>query len=248
MNYTLTMKTKMKQFALLVPVFLSLLAAVPASAATIDASRSQISTQVGNVVTVQYTIDPAGEREYSAKLALNFPPGVLSLTSFQLGDGWIALTQPGYDRVDNTNGVLVKTAGYPRGTNVPTIFGTAQFKVVGSGTGTVTLAGDSFVHNAALANALVMASPVTTTITAAKAAPKPAPTPAPAPAPAPTPAPAAPAAPSPQPSQNLFDVQPVGVSTSTPESSGWSTWSIIGVVVVLIVIVVVAMRWTKKTP
>jgi hypothetical protein len=240
------MKMNMKKIALVLPALLSLAIALPVSAATIDASRSQVAAQVGNVITVQYTIDPAGEREYSAKLALNFPPGVLTLTSFQFGDGWIALSQPGYDRVDNVNGVLVKTAGYPKGTAVPTIFGTAQFKVVGNGTGTVTLAGDSFVHNAARANALVMASPVTTTVTASRPAAKPAAaTPAPVPAPVPTPAPAIP---SPQPSQNLFDVQPVGISTSTPESSGWSTWSVIGVVVVLIVIVAVAMRWTKKAP
>lgn len=219
--------------------------AIPASAATITSSRSQVSAQVGNIITVQYTLNPAGERQYSAKLVLNYSPQVLSLSSFQYGDNWIALSQTGYDRVDNVNGTLIKTGGYPKGTADPVLFGTAQFRVIGSGNTTIALSGDSFVHNASRQNTLT-GGPVTavTATRAPAAAPKAAPTPSPAQTPAPS-APA-PTAPQQQSNQNLFDVQPV--VPPAPESSGVSVGTIVGGIVVLVLICWGLYSWLKKTP
>ena len=60
-----------------------------------------------------------------------------------MGSGGMALSQPGYDSIDNTNGVMIKTAGYTGGITSLTPFGTITFAAEKSGSGTITIGNGS---------------------------------------------------------------------------------------------------------
>src|SRR5205823_1611911 len=59
--------------------------------------------------------------------------------------GWTALSQPGYDVVNNTTGSLIKTAGHPGGITTGTILGTITFKAKATGSATIKATTDSLL-------------------------------------------------------------------------------------------------------
>ncbi len=70
------------------------------------------------------------------------------MTAFTLGSNWMALTQTGYDLTNNTNGILVKTAGYPDGFSGATTFGTITFYAKNSGNGAIKIGNSSLAFEA----------------------------------------------------------------------------------------------------
>ena len=118
--------------------------ALPVMAAT-TASLSPTSVNVvaGKSFTITVAVDPQGTKNYAEKLEVDFPAGNLQVSSFTLGSGWMALAQSGYDSTDNTNGVLIKTAGYTGGITGPTTFGTITFTALKSGSGNITIGNKS---------------------------------------------------------------------------------------------------------
>ncbi|HVW82328.1 MAG TPA: hypothetical protein VHC68_00005, partial [Candidatus Paceibacterota bacterium] len=74
---------------------------------------------------------------------LVFDPALLSVERFTLAPGWLALPEPGYELVDNARGVLVETAGYPRGFTGTTTFGVVTFSARRAGQASVVVAGAS---------------------------------------------------------------------------------------------------------
>jgi hypothetical protein len=74
--------------------------------------------------------------------------------SFTFGSGWLALTQPGYDSIDNTNGVLIKTAGYPGGFSSSANFGTVSFYAKKTGSGTIKIGDSSLAFQASSQSAI----------------------------------------------------------------------------------------------
>jgi hypothetical protein len=134
-----------------------------AAAATITVSPVKLTVQNGDAFSVRYVIDPQGEKGYTAKLVLRMPPDILKVESFQFGDSWIPLSQPGYDSIDAVNGTLIKTAGYPGGVSAPTLFATIRFRAIGLGSSAITIQNDSLVLDATNTNVLDT-SPVTTTV------------------------------------------------------------------------------------
>src|SRR5487761_385930 len=114
-----------------------------AAASTASFSPSAIAVAPGQTFNLVISVDPQGAKDYTEKVGLNFPAGVLEVKSFTLGDNWMALSQSGYDSVDNTKGVLVKTAGYPGGISSATTFGTVSFYAKEAGTGNITFGNDS---------------------------------------------------------------------------------------------------------
>ena len=120
-----------------------------ASAATLSLSPTSVNVTRGQNVTMTVALNPQGSLAYTTKVELRFPANLLEVKSFSFaGSGWQALVQPGYDLTDNTNGVLIKTAGYPGGISSQVNFGTVTFLAKASGTGTVTIADVSAVYNA----------------------------------------------------------------------------------------------------
>ena len=133
----------MKRLATTLAVSALFLAPALVSAASIQLSPTQVSVVAGHTFTVTITATPTGSPIYTTSANLSFNPNVLEATSFSLAPTWIGVTQNGYDSMDNTNGVLIKTGGYPAGFNTPTTFGTVTFTAKAAGTATIAATGNS---------------------------------------------------------------------------------------------------------
>jgi len=125
--------------------FLSLIATPIAFAAvtTISMSPINVSVVAGQTFSVNLSLNPQESKIYTAKVALDFPADLIEVQSFTLGNKWMALSQDGYDLVDNTNGAFIKTAGYPKGVSSEAIFGSITFKAKKSGSGYISLNSES---------------------------------------------------------------------------------------------------------
>jgi hypothetical protein len=123
--------------------------AMPAMAATnASLSPASVSVTAGKSFSVVITANPQGVMNYAEKLEVDYPASNLEVTSFTLGNNWMALTQSGYDSIDNTNGTLIKTAGYPAGFSGATTFGTITFYAKKVGTGTIKIGNSSLAFEA----------------------------------------------------------------------------------------------------
>lgn len=122
----------------------SLLFVAPALAATVvTLSPATINVAPGKTFDVAISVNPQGTANYVEKVELTYPADLLEVKSFTQGNAWMGLTQPGYDLMDNTNGVLLKSAGYPSGITAQTPFGTVTFSAKKAGTGTINIGGNS---------------------------------------------------------------------------------------------------------
>jgi len=105
------------------------------------------SYEVGDTFEADIVISPT-ESIYTAGIYLEYPANLLKVESFSFASTWMPLSQSEYDSIDNTNGLLVKTAGYPGGVDSPLTLGTATFRVLDSGQATVEFSSDTFALNA----------------------------------------------------------------------------------------------------
>lgn len=130
-------------------IFIALALPVGASAATFSFSPASISTAPGKNFSVSvYVVPAAGEEITTAKFDAAFEPGVVSVTSFTPASGWMALTQPGYDAINNTTGVVTKTGGYPSKVTTSTLFGTLVFTAVADGNSLLATSANSLLLDA----------------------------------------------------------------------------------------------------
>lgn len=169
---------------------------------------------------VPITIDPAGESGYTVRFALDFPAESLEVTGFTFGSNWIAVSQTGYDLVDNTGGHLIKSAGFPGGFDSLQSFGIVSFRAKNAGLFAITVGTQSFILNAESKSTLVSRPQIQVSITddAAPTAPTTSTPEAPATSltptsPKPTPKPVTPTTTTPEPlpdlpadRENLFDI------------------------------------------
>src|SRR3989344_3975554 len=114
-----------------------------AFAASINLSAGNFQATEGGSFDAIITLNPESSKNYTTKLVLNFPPELLSVKSFEFGPNWLALSQPGYDLSDNKAGILIKTAGYPKGTDQTTVFGKIKFSVKKSGSAKIVISNSS---------------------------------------------------------------------------------------------------------
>ncbi len=145
---------------------------MPAHAAT-NLGFSALSVNVGEGETFDIAIhaDPQGIKNYTLKAEINFPPDLLEVTEFVKTGGWIPLVQPGFDLIDNDNGVFIKTGGYVGGFSAPATLGMVTFKAKKAGTGTISATANSMVLDANSQNVISSALPgIDITIRAADAA------------------------------------------------------------------------------
>jgi len=184
------------------------------AATTVSFSPVNISVSQGKTFNVTVAVNPQGVNNYTAKIQLNYPANLLEVKSFSFGNSWMPLTQSGYDLIDNTNGVLIKTAGYPGGLSSSVAFGTVSFLAKKAGSGIIKTDSGSLALDANNQNVLSGTPSVSVAITApvsVPAAPK-APT---APAPSPTETPATPE----QPITEQPIEQPVAQPEPAPQTS-----------------------------
>lgn len=122
----------------------ALVLATPVLASTsISLSPSNINVAPGENFNVVVAVNPYGVGNYTVKAEIEYPADLLKVKSFNFGSGWLALSQSGYDLVDNENGLLIKTAGYPGGLSASATFGVITFSAKKTGGGIITIGSNS---------------------------------------------------------------------------------------------------------
>jgi len=146
--------------------------AMPALAATtVSLSPASVNVVSGKSFNVVVAVNPQGASNYTEKIELDYPADLLQVKSFSLGSNWMALSQTGYDLVDNANGTLIKTAGYPGGLSSSATFGTISFYAKKAGSGVIKLGTGSLALDANNQNVLSGAPSVSVAIAAPASVP-----------------------------------------------------------------------------
>jgi len=144
-------------FTVLITGLVALALTAPVLAATtVSLSPTSISATEGRNFVLTVKIDPQGLKNYTAKMELTYPADLLRVNSFTFGTSWMPVSQPGYDSIDNINGILVKTAGYPGGIASQATFGTISFFARKTGTGIIKLGSNSLALDATNQNLLAL--------------------------------------------------------------------------------------------
>ncbi len=132
----------MKKFSALI-IGLSFAFPLAASAATFNVSPSSGTYNIGDTVTLNVSVNPAGSTIYTAMLDARFSPANFEVVSFTLNDALLPLKQAGYDALDNGGGILTKTGGYSGGITSTASFGTIVLRAKSAGSATFTVADSS---------------------------------------------------------------------------------------------------------
>lgn len=148
------------------------IATVAYAAGSITLSPTAKTVVPGQTFTVVVAAAPNGSA-YTVKAVVRYPANLLEIKSFSFANGWLPLTQAGYDTVDNAGGVLVKTAGYPGGLTTGKALGTITFKAKAVGSATVTVGSDSMLLDAGNANLFSAGGQTVVTIKQPAATPTP---------------------------------------------------------------------------
>ncbi|MFA5158743.1 MAG: cohesin domain-containing protein [Patescibacteria group bacterium] len=141
-------------FTLLIGLAALLLTMPVFAATTVSLSPTNINATEGQNFNLTVKIDPQGLKNYTAKIELTYPTDLLRVNSFTFGTSWMPISQPGYDSIDNINGILVKTAGYPGGIASQATFGTISFSAKKTGTGIIKFGSNSLALDATNQNLL----------------------------------------------------------------------------------------------
>ena len=142
-------------FTFLLAGFVALALTAPVFAATtVSLSPTGINATEGQNFTLTVKIDPQDLKNYTAKIELTYPADLLRARSFNFGTSWMPVSQPGYDLIDNANGILIKTAGYPGGLAAQATFGTISFFAKKTGSGIIKLGSNSLALDATNQNLL----------------------------------------------------------------------------------------------
>ena len=146
------MSKKIITFLILILFFFPVL--VFGSASFLFLSK-QLNYKEGQIFSVPvYVIPDNGEKIFTAKASVVFDPQFLEITSFSFKEGVLPLVQEGYDKIDNNNGVLVKTAGYSGGISSQNLLGTITFRSKKYGTTNVLIGNESLILNSSNSNVL----------------------------------------------------------------------------------------------
>lgn len=123
------------------------------AATTISFSPLAGEYREGQTFSVNVVVNPQSP-VYTVKAELNYSANLLEVQSFTFANNWMPLSQSGYDLIDNSNGVLIKTAGYPSGLSSQAALGTVVFRVKARGSATVKLGDGSLVLDGNNANTI----------------------------------------------------------------------------------------------
>jgi len=147
--------------------FLALTLALPvmASAATFSFVPSTGSFAPGKTFSVVVYVNPSGGEEITtAKLSSLFSASGLEVISFTQAKDWIPLAVPGSNLIDNVNGKLIKTGGFPARVTASKQFGTLVLKAKSAGVATLSVEGDSMMLDSSNTNKFVSTSGASFTI------------------------------------------------------------------------------------
>ena len=114
---------------------------------------STVNVVAGQKVDLTVYTNSNGVKNGTVKVEVKYPADLLQVSSFVQSSTWMSNTETGYDTIDNTNGVLIKTAGYPRGFTSTVSFGTITFTAKKAGVATVEVSNGSLALDASGKNA-----------------------------------------------------------------------------------------------
>lgn len=124
-------------------------------ASSINLSSVKNNIRVGETYTLSVVVDPDNQKVFTVKTILSYPPDMLRLSTFTFDDMWTPLNQPGYNEINNENGTLIKTGGYPSGFSSRTTFGVIKFIGLKEGNATVSVVEGSQVFDSESKNTLL---------------------------------------------------------------------------------------------
>ena len=120
-----------------------------AFASVISLSPTSIPVTPGKVFTVNVMVNPNGAHIYTVRANISFDPALVSETAFKFSPKLLVLPMKGSDVVNNTTGVLIKTAGYiPSGITSTALFGTITFRAKKVGVAHISVTTKSTVLDA----------------------------------------------------------------------------------------------------
>ncbi len=137
-----------------------------AMTAAISLVPSSGTLAVGTTKAVNIYVTPESGAVYTAKVTVHFPASLLHVENFTPASGVIALSQPGYDLVDNAGGVIIKTVGFPKGVTSQTLVGTIMFAGAHAGSAQVSVDSGSLALEVDNSNAALSFGTALFTITA----------------------------------------------------------------------------------
>ncbi len=109
----------------------------------ISLNPGNLNIKPGQSFSLNILVSPQNLKNYTVKAELKYPAQLMEIIEFKLADKWVGLNQLGYNLMDNANGVLIKTAGYPKGFSTNLIFGTVIFKAKKTGAGVISIGNGS---------------------------------------------------------------------------------------------------------
>src|SRR6266498_528758 len=146
------MQQKIVMVAVVILGLLGLVSLTQAASDSLLLSPAAKTVTKGQTFTVVVSVKPVGDKVYTVKASVTYPASLLEVKSFAFASGWLPLTQPGYDSINNTNGLLVKSAGYAGGLSSLKTLGTITFRAKAAGTARVLVGNDSLMLNATNVN------------------------------------------------------------------------------------------------
>lgn len=135
-------------YAFIVPGVYAQTATATASTSSFTIAPAQMIVRTGQTFTLAVAYNPNGIQTYTAKLDLRYPAHLLEVTSFTYGNGLQPLSQADYDSINNTTGVMVKTAGFLGGTASSSVFGTVTFRAKANGLAPISVGQGSVAYDA----------------------------------------------------------------------------------------------------
>jgi len=130
-------------------------------------SPSSVDVISGKTFNLTVYANPNEVKNYTVSLKLKYPADLVEVTGFTQDQAWMPLTQNSYNMIDNSNGSLIKTAGYTKGFNTPVVFGTISFTAKKVGTGIIQVENGTLALNASSQNVFSGDSKVVINSTAA---------------------------------------------------------------------------------
>ena len=160
------MKNILKKTVVIIAVMVVGIGGGVAKASTLVLTPGTVNVTKGQVFNVAITLDSQGAQVYTAKANLKFPANLVRADAFTFDAGWFPLVQAGYDAIDNVNGILLKTAGFPGGSVGRKLFGTARFTAIANGTGAISAGAESLALDGGNNNTLTGTPSVAISISA----------------------------------------------------------------------------------
>jgi hypothetical protein len=110
---------------------------------------TKITNTEGEDIEVTIGVSPEKDtRNYTVRFELQYPKDLLQFKSVEYAKGWIEVKdKDNYDKIDEKNGILIKTVGFPGGFKEKQILGTIKFTAKKTGTENIIFKDTSFSLN-----------------------------------------------------------------------------------------------------